>query len=53
MSFDSLQDVIEFQGDDYQTCYVPDVAQQVLDRWNPRAAHFECVHEQEFADGNR
>ena len=43
MTFDSLQSVIEFQGEDYARCYVPDVAQEVLERWDPRAAHFEVV----------
>lgn len=29
MTFDSLQSVIDFQGEDYQRCYVPDAAQRV------------------------
>ncbi len=41
MTFDSLQSVIDFQGDDYQQCYVPDAAQKVLKRWDQTSAHFE------------
>lgn len=41
MTFDSLQNVIEFQGDDYQRCYVPDAAQKVLKRWDQTSAHFK------------
>ncbi|MEE8262004.1 MAG: antibiotic biosynthesis monooxygenase [Gammaproteobacteria bacterium] len=41
MTFDSLQNVIDFQGDDYQRCYVPDAAQKVLKRWDQTSAHFE------------
>jgi len=41
MTFDSIQSVIDFQGDDYQRCYVPDAAQGVLSRWDQTSAHFE------------
>ena len=41
MTFDSLQNVIDFQGIDYQRCYVPDAAQRVLKRWDQTSAHFE------------
>ena len=41
MTFESLQSVIEFQGEDYERCYVPDTAQAVLERWDPVASHFE------------
>ncbi len=41
MTFETLQDIIEFQGEDYQRCYVPDAAQQVLKRWDKTSAHFE------------
>lgn len=43
MTFDSLQNVIDFQGEDYTRCYVPDAAQQVLKRWDERAEHYEAV----------
>jgi antibiotic biosynthesis monooxygenase (ABM) superfamily enzyme len=41
MTFDSLQNVIDFQGEDYQRCYVPDAAQRVLKRWDETSSHFE------------
>lgn len=43
MTFDSLQSVINFQGEDYERAYVPDVAQVVLSRWDSRSAHFEVL----------
>ena len=43
MTFESLQNVIDFQGEDYKRCYVPEVAQQVLKRWEPEAVHYELV----------
>ena len=44
MTFDSLQNVIDFQGEDYQRSYVPDAARAVLKRWDDVCAHYE-VHE--------
>lgn len=41
MSFQSLENVISFQGEDYERCYVPDEAQKILKRWESTAAHFE------------
>lgn len=41
MTFDSLQNVIDFQGEDYARCYVPEAAQRVLKRWDTVSAHFE------------
>ena len=41
MSFDSLQNVIDFQGVDYTRCYVPDAAKSVLKRWDQVAVHYE------------
>lgn len=43
MTFDALQNVIDFQGEDYTRCYVPDAAQRVLKRWDERAEHYEAV----------
>jgi len=47
MTFDSLQSVIDFQGEDYERCYVPDVAQDVLKRWDLRSAHYEVLETRE------
>ena len=41
MTFDSIDNVIAFQGSDYQRCYVPDAAQKVLKRWDQTSEHFE------------
>jgi heme-degrading monooxygenase HmoA len=45
MTFDSIQSVINFQGEDYARCYVPHVAQAVLKRWDLIAAHYEVLDE--------
>ena len=41
MTFDAIQDVIDFQGDDYERAYVPDAAQKVLQRWDQESSHYE------------
>ncbi len=43
MTFDSIDDVIAFQGEDYEQCYVPDAARAVLKRWDDRSAHYEII----------
>ena len=43
MTFDSLQNVIDFQGKDYTRCYVPDAAKQILKRWDQVSAHYETI----------
>ena len=41
MSFDSLDNVIAFQGADYEAAYVPDAARKMLKRWDARSTHHE------------
>jgi antibiotic biosynthesis monooxygenase (ABM) superfamily enzyme len=41
MEFDSLDNVIAFQGDDYETAYVPQEARKLLKRWDERSTHHE------------
>ncbi len=41
MTFDALQNVIDFQGDNYERSYVPDAAQKVLKRWDDTSSHYE------------
>ena len=41
MTFESLQNVIDFQGDDYARSYVPDAARRVLERWDETSLHYE------------
>jgi len=43
MTFDSLQNVIDFQGEDYTRCYVPDAARLLLKRWDRISAHYEEI----------
>lgn len=43
MTFDSIENVIALQGEDYEWCYVPDVARAVLKRWDPTCAHYDAV----------
>lgn len=43
MSFDTIADVIAFQGEDYAKCYVPDAARAVLARWDELSAHYEVI----------
>ncbi|MEM9627793.1 MAG: antibiotic biosynthesis monooxygenase [Pseudomonadota bacterium] len=48
MTFDSIQSVIEFQGDDYERCYVPDAAQRVLKRWNQTCDHYQLKKTRDY-----
>ncbi len=43
MTFDSLKDVIDFQGKDYEKCYVPESAQKLLKRWDQVAHHYDSI----------
>ena len=48
MTFDSLQNVIDFQGEDYKKCYVPDAAQSILKRWDLESAHYDTIEERNY-----
>ena len=48
MTFDSLQNVIDFQGEDYKKCYVPDAAQRVLKHWDQESAHYETIETRNY-----
>lgn len=43
MTFDSLDNVIAFQGKDYEAAYVPEAARRILKRWDERSTHHEVV----------
>jgi antibiotic biosynthesis monooxygenase (ABM) superfamily enzyme len=45
LTFESLQNVIDFQGKNYKISYVPEVAQKVLKRWDLEATHYELIEE--------
>lgn len=48
MTFDSIRNVIDFQGADYARAYVPDAAQKVLKRWDPVSDHYEVVEKRTY-----
>jgi heme-degrading monooxygenase HmoA len=48
MTFDSLQDVMDFQGEDYEVAYVPKAAQKVLKRWDPVSIHYQLIETREY-----
>ncbi len=41
MSFDSLDAVREFAGEDYEAAYVPEAARRVLAHFDERSQHYE------------
>jgi hypothetical protein len=41
ITFDSLDAVRAFVGDDYEVAYVPPSARELLDRFDDRARHYE------------
>ncbi len=41
MTFESLEAIKAFAGDDYELAYVPDAPRQVLSRWDERSRHYE------------
>jgi heme-degrading monooxygenase HmoA len=43
MTFDSLDAVKAFVGEDYETVYVPDRARAILKRFDQRSQHYEMV----------
>ena len=48
MTFDSLKNVIDFQGEDYTRCYVPDAAQKVLKRWDQYSDHYDAIESRNY-----
>jgi len=43
MKFNRIEDVITFQGGDYELSFVPAAARLLLKRWDERSAHYEVV----------
>ena len=41
MTFNSIANVIDFQGPDYERCHVPEAARKVLGRWDQLSGHYE------------
>jgi antibiotic biosynthesis monooxygenase (ABM) superfamily enzyme len=52
MTFDSLQNVIDFQGVDYKKCYVPEAAQRVLKRWDLESTHYDLIETRNYLEKN-
>ena len=48
ITFDSLEDVIAFQGEDYKKAYVPDAAREVLKKWDLEIPHYEVVETRRY-----
>jgi hypothetical protein len=48
MTFQSLQNVVDFQGEDYTRCYVPKEAQKVLKRWDEFSSHYEAIEKRNY-----
>jgi antibiotic biosynthesis monooxygenase (ABM) superfamily enzyme len=48
MTFQSLQNVIDFQGEDYARSYVPEEAQKVLKRWDQYSSHYEAIEKRNY-----
>ena len=48
MTFESIENVINFQGVDYKRCYVPDAAQKVLKRWDQESTHYELIETRNY-----
>lgn len=48
MTFDSLQNVIDFQGEDYARSYVPDSARRVLARWDAASQHYSLIETRSY-----
>ena len=45
MVFDSLDNVRDFGGEDYERAYVPPQAREVLSRFDERSAHYDVLQE--------
>ncbi|HKJ05811.1 MAG TPA: hypothetical protein VJ974_09455 [Geopsychrobacteraceae bacterium] len=52
MTFRSLQNVIDFQGDDYTHCSVPEAAQKLLKRWDQASSHYEAVEKRTYVQSD-
>jgi hypothetical protein len=48
MTFDSIKNVIDFQGTDYKKSYIPQSAQKLLMRWDKSAAHYTTIEKRNF-----
>lgn len=45
MQFESIEDVKQFAGEDYETAYVPAKARLILKRFDPKSVHCQVIYE--------
>ena len=45
MQFESIEDVKQFAGENYETAYVPAKARLILKRFDPESVHCEIIYE--------
>jgi heme-degrading monooxygenase HmoA len=45
MQFESIENVKQFAGEDYETAYVPAKARLILKRFDPKSVHCEILFE--------
>ena len=43
MTFENIEAIKQFAGEQYEQAYIPDEARQVLSRFDDKAQHFELV----------
>jgi antibiotic biosynthesis monooxygenase (ABM) superfamily enzyme len=48
MTFDDLDAVKAFVGDDYETVYVPDKARAILKRFDQKSKHYELIETRKY-----
>lgn len=48
MTFDSIDAVKNFMGEDYTTAYVPDAARKILKRFDAHSQHYEVREERMY-----
>ncbi len=48
MTFDSLRNVVDFQGKDYKRAYVPESARKILKRWDDFSQHYEVLESRTY-----
>ena len=48
MTYDSIENIKALQDGNYRKSYVPQVAQEVLKRWDEEAAHYEVIDSREY-----
>ena len=48
LTFDTLEDVIAFNGKEYEKAYVPASARKVLKRWDQLSAHYTEEEKRSF-----